>query len=29
MYDGKSAGDWLRSHFRKEFGRTIANRWFD
>lgn len=22
------AGDWLRAHFRKEFGRSIANRWF-
>lgn len=23
-----SAGDWLRAHFRREFGRGIANRWF-
>jgi hypothetical protein len=23
-----SAGDWLRAHFRKEFGRGIADRWF-
>lgn len=23
-----SAGDWLRAHFRKEFGRHIAARWF-
>jgi hypothetical protein len=23
-----SAGDWLRAHFRKEFGRGIASRWF-
>jgi hypothetical protein len=23
-----SAGDWLRAHFRKEFGRAIAQRWF-
>ena len=28
-YDGKSGGEWLRSHFRKEFGPAIANRWFD
>jgi hypothetical protein len=30
-WDGKrwlSAGDWLRAHFRKEFGRGIASRWF-
>jgi hypothetical protein len=24
-----SAGDWLRDHFRKEFGRHIAERWFN
>lgn len=24
-----SAGDWLRGHFRQEFGRHIASRWFD
>ncbi len=23
-----SAGEWLRSTFRREFGRTIAQRWF-
>jgi hypothetical protein len=23
-----SAGYWLRAHFRKEFGRGIASRWF-
>jgi len=23
-----SPGDWLRRHFRKEFGRGIASRWF-
>lgn len=23
-----SAGDWLRAHFRREFGRGIASRWF-
>lgn len=22
-----SAGEWLRAHFRREFGRSIANRW--
>lgn len=26
---GKTPGDWLRSSFRREFGRGIANRWFD
>ena len=24
----QSAGDWLRTHFRREFGRTIQQRWF-
>lgn len=24
-----SAGDWLRRYFRREFGRSIASRWFD
>lgn len=24
----KSAGDWLRAYFRREFGRGIASRWF-
>lgn len=28
-YGGKTAGDWLRSSFRRDFGRGIANRWFD
>jgi hypothetical protein len=30
VYDtrGNSAGDWLRAHFRKEFGRGLASRWF-
>lgn len=23
-----TAGDWLRAYFRKEFGRSIAGRWF-
>jgi hypothetical protein len=23
-----SAGDWIRAHFRREFGRHIAARWF-
>lgn len=23
-----SAGDWLRAHFRQQFGRGIASRWF-
>lgn len=27
-YAGKSAGDWLRASFRKEFGRGVASRWF-
>ena len=24
-----SGGDWLRRYFRREFGRSIASRWFD
>lgn len=28
-YQGKRAGDWLRDYFRKEFGRTIAQKWFN
>jgi len=28
-YDGLSAGDWLRRHLRREFGRSIQSRWFD
>jgi hypothetical protein len=27
-YDGLSAGSWLRRHFRRQFGRGIASRWF-
>ena len=27
--EGVSPGDWLRKHFRKEFGRSVANRWFN
>jgi hypothetical protein len=26
--DAKSAGEWLRAHFRQQFGRGIASRWF-
>ncbi len=29
LRDGLSPGDWLRAHFRKEFGRGIASRWFN
>lgn len=28
-YDGKSAGDWLRRSFRKEFGSALQRRWFN
>lgn len=28
LYDGLSAGDWLRRYFRREFGRAIASRYF-
>lgn len=28
-YGGKSAGDWLRSHLRREFGRSVQSRWFN
>lgn len=28
-YNGKSGGDYLRNSFRREFGRGIANRWFN
>lgn len=28
-YEGLRAGDWLRTHFRREFGRGIASRWFN
>ncbi len=27
-HDGQPAGDWLRAHFRREFGRGLASRWF-
>lgn len=27
--NGQTPGDWLRSSFRREYGRGIANRWFD
>ena len=26
---GMTPGDWLRASFRREFGRSIANRWFN
>jgi hypothetical protein len=26
---GKTPGDWLRSHFRQQFGRGIASRYFN
>lgn len=29
LYNGMSAGDWLRKNFRREFGRHIASRYFD
>lgn len=29
LYDGVSAGAWLRRYFRREFGRGIASRYFD
>jgi hypothetical protein len=28
-YNGLRAGDWLRQSFSREYGRTIANRWFN
>lgn len=28
-YQDKTAGDWLRAKFRKEYGRAIASRWFN
>ena len=28
-YDGKSAGDWIRSKLRKEYGHAIASRYFN
>lgn len=27
--DGLTPGDWIRRFFRREFGRSIASRWFD
>lgn len=27
-YNGLRAGDWLRQSFAREYGRTIASRWF-
>lgn len=29
LYDGLSAGDWLRRKMRREFGRAIASTWFN
>ena len=29
LHKGKSPGDWLRDHFRKEFGARIASRFFN
>ena len=29
LYDGLRAGEWLRRHFRREFGRGIQSRWFN
>jgi hypothetical protein len=29
LIDGLSPGDWLRRYFRREFGRSIAARWFN
>jgi hypothetical protein len=28
-YRGMSGGDWLRRHFRREYGRAIASRFFN
>ena len=28
-YNGERAGDWIRSSFRREYGRSIQARWFD
>lgn len=27
--EGKSPGDWLRAKFRREFGSSLARRWFN
>lgn len=29
LYDGLSAGDYIRRHFKREFGLGIQRRWFD
>jgi hypothetical protein len=29
LYNGKSAGQYLRDSFKREYGRAIASRWFD
>lgn len=29
LHKGKSAGDWLRDHFRRRFGKSIAERYFN
>ena len=29
LQPGVSAGDWIRNKFRREFGRSIAQRWFN
>ena len=28
-FDGLRVGPWLRRHFRREFGRGVASRWFN
>lgn len=28
-YAGLHAGDWIRRYFKREFGRSIASRWFN
>ncbi len=28
-YAGKAAGDWLRAHFRRELGKSLADRYFN
>lgn len=29
LYNGLSAGEWLRKQFRKEYGKGIQERWFN
>lgn len=29
LHAGQCAGDWLRAHFRREFGCGLASRWFN